>query len=105
MNFFFKELLRYDHMVRHFDTQLLSQLKDRTYEVLNLSLDDKENEDTFIKRIAKIENTVYLRNRYHFEFVDNKLDFEKANLLFSNETSLAVRDGLLTDIGNGEQNR
>lgn len=92
-------------MVRHFDKQLLCQLKDRTYDVLKLSLDNKENEDNFIKRIAKIENTGYLRNRYHFEFVDNKLDFEKANVMFSNETSLAVRDGLLTDISYCEQSR
>lgn len=88
-------------MVKHFDKQLLNQLKDRDYNVLKFSLENENNNgETFNNRIQKIENTGYLRNRFYFEFVDGKLDFENAKELFYHETSLAVHDGLITDIGN-----
>ncbi|KAJ6642594.1 hypothetical protein Bhyg_07547 [Pseudolycoriella hygida] len=51
-------------------------------------------------RISKIESAGYLRNRFYFEFVDSKSDYEKAKLLFYKELSLALQDDDITDIEN-----
>ncbi len=48
------------------------------------------------------KNQKTVRNRTYFEFVDDKAEFDKSIELFYNETSLAVTDGLITDIGNIE---
>lgn len=92
---------RYEHIVKHFDKQLLNQLKDREYEVKKIQLEnDNNDEDTFNKRILKIQMAGYLRNRFYFEHADSRQDFEKSKEIFYKETSLAVRDGQITDIGN-----
>lgn len=122
----FLELQRYEHLVRHYDKQLLNQLNDREYNVLKIPLENKEkgeeierdeeeidmNEveasgrkidnhqrDPFVNRILKIESAGYERNRFHFEFVDIKQDYQKAKMVFYKEISLALQDGLITEIG------
>lgn len=96
-------MYRYEHLVKHYDKQLLSQLKDQNYKVDKGEVDEEEvdkEKNPFTDRIRKLETAGYNRNRFHFEFCDNKIDFEKAKKLFHNETLLAVEDGLITDIGN-----
>lgn len=127
---------QYEHLVKHYDRQLLNQLKDREYNVQKMQLEnskteeeventeeeinmndketgndkeggggeiDDEQEDNFLNRISKIESAGYSRNRIHFEFVDSKKDYERAQMLFYKETCLALQDGLITEIGNFQQ--
>lgn len=91
---------RYEHLVKHFDQQVLNQLKERNYEIHKIQIESKEEKDTFHDRIGKIETGGLLRNRIFFEFNDDKLEFNEAKKLFYYENSLALRDGLITDIGN-----
>lgn len=101
---------RYEHLVKHYDKQLLSQLKNEDYEIkkicleiANIRLEKADNADKktnpFNDRVAKIEELGHLRNRFHFEFNNSKNDFEKSKSLFYQQVSLAVQDGLITNIG------
>lgn len=144
---------RYEHLVKHYDRQLLHQLKNRDYDVHKIHLEEEESDKdgnengynmdqsgtdtettemskndesvdkshkiaetkendtemnnakcdekgtTLQDRIFKIEAMGYTRNRLHFEFLDNKNDYEKAKTLFYKELSLALQDGLISKIG------
>ncbi len=95
------ELKRYEHLVKHFDKQLLKQLKDRGQKTNIDTEEEKEIEkDDFHRRVIKIETEGILRNRIYYEFIDDKKEFDDSNFLFHNEISLALKDGLITDIGN-----
>lgn len=97
------ELQRYEHLVKHFDQQLLNQFKDRDYAIRKVQIEDGISENTFHDRLIKIETQGLLRNRLYFEFLDYKIKFDEAKTLFYDENSLALKDGLITDIGNFKQ--
>lgn len=92
---------RYEHLVKHFDQQLLNQFKAREHEVHTIGVngDEKQNND-LPGRILKIETEGLLRNRYYFEYMDYKTEFDESKMSFYNEVSLALRDGVITDTGN-----
>lgn len=90
---------RYDHLLKHFDLQLLNQLKDREYDIQKINMETVEK-DKFHDRLIKIETEGLSRNRLNYEFIDDKKEFDQAKVLFYNEISLALRDGLITAIGN-----
>ena len=96
------ELERYEHLVKHFDQQVLNQLKDRDYTLQKIHVEtgNENGKDNIFDRVIKIEAEGVLRNRIYYEFVDNKKDFDNAKMLFQNEILLALKDGLITDIGN-----
>lgn len=87
-------------MVRHFDQQLSMQFKDRDFVIKKIWNEDDTSKDDFYEKVNKLEAQGLLRNRSYFEFIDNKGEFNEAKKLFNDETWLALKDGLLTDIDN-----
>ena len=99
-NFLKSDLDRYEHLIKHFDQQLQSQLKDRDYVIQKIELEGDAKDDKFLDRITKIEAQGLSRNRVYFEFDDYKKEFQEVKTWFENEISLALTDGLVSDIGN-----
>lgn len=71
--------------VKHFDQQLLSQMKERDYTIQKIQIENDEQEHQFPKSIFKIE--------------EKEEKFNEAKTLFQNEISLALTDELVTNIG------
>lgn len=91
------ELDTYQRMVKNFDQQLLTQLKNRDFEIKNLP--DEKNDNNFMRRIHSIIKAGTDRNRIFFQYQDAKNKYDRAVQAVSKQISLAVNDGLLNEIG------
>lgn len=87
----------YQRMVKNFDQQLLTQLKNRDFEIKNLP--DEKNDNNFMRRIHSIIKAGTDRNRIFFQYQDAKNKYDRAVQAVSKQISLAVNDGLLNEIG------